>query len=603
MPKSFNFDAAPFDCLTPEQSQWVRDSVDIAYFPEGATLIAPGDAPACLFVIIKGHVQQTDQGEVLAVFGPDQSFDGRSLVAAHASHLFTAAEEVIVYQVPRDLLLRLIALNSAFGALLLSDISKKMKALDERRSQRETHALMMTPLEQAFVRPAQFVEETLDVYQVAELLEREHLTHVLVRRVGSEEVGIFTSTDVRRALLSSRSPHQLPVGELTTWSLIEAQYRSSVFEALILMIRHGVHRVVVVRDGKIMGVMEQLDLLSFISNHSHLIWAQVQKASTLGELKEACANIHRLIALLSESQVRVGMIARLVQELNTKVYTRLWHMIAPEELIQNSAVIVMGSEGRGEQILRTDQDNGLIIRDGFECTELGNITARFNDALYEFGFPPCKGGIMMRNPLWCQHLSNFKETIRQWVFHPNPETHMRLAIFSDANTVCGEHAFLQELKEYFYRSLQDSPTFFAHFARAADSFAEQNSWWSRLLGGGDANEIDIKKLGIFPIVHGIRSLALEKRLEATSTEDRIEALVQRGALPEDNGTDLKETLAFLMEIRLKQGLTQLALGQRPDNIVRISELSTLERDLLRDSLQLVKGFRSLLHHHFKLDAV
>jgi CBS domain-containing protein len=602
MPKSFNFNAPPFDCLTSEQQQWVRDSVDIAYFPAGATLIAPGDAPPCLFVLIKGHVQQTDQGEVLAVFGPDQSFDGRSLVSAHASHLFTAAEEVIAYQVPRDVLLRLISLNSVFGALLLSDISKKMKALDERRSQRETHALMMTSLEQAFVRPARFVEETLDVYQVTALLEQEHLTHVLVKRENGE-VGIFTSTDVRRALLSNQNPHQLPVGQLTTWALIEASHRASVFEALILMIRHGVHRVVVKRDGQIIGVMEQLDLLSFISNHSHLIWAQVQKASTLEELKEACANIHRLIALLSESQVRVGMIARLVQELNTKVYTRLWHMIAPDDLIQNSAVIVMGSEGRGEQILRTDQDNGLIIRDGFHCPDLEKITGQFNDALYDFGFPPCKGGIMMRNPLWCQSLKEFKETVRQWVFHPNAETHMRLAIFSDAQTVCGEHAFLQELKEYFYRSLQDSPTFFAHFARAADSFAEQNSWWSRLIGGGDANEIDIKKLGIFPIVHGIRSLALEKRLESTSTEERIDTLVQRGVLREDNGTDLKETLAFLMEIRLKQGLQQLALGQRPDNIVRISGLSTLERDLLRDSLQLVKGFRTLLHHHFKLDAV
>jgi CBS domain-containing protein len=599
MPKSFNFSAAPFDGLTNEQQQWVRNTVDIGYYPAGEVILSPQDQPQSLFVIIKGHVQQTEQGEVVCVYSKDECFDGRSLISGQVSGIFTAAEELIVYLVPKDTVQRLIAANATFSALLFSDLSQKMRALGERRTQRELHSLMLSRIDQAFVRPARFVDERFDVFSVAQLLEKEKLSHVLVQ--GDGRVGIFTTTDIRRALLADRNPHEFPVGQLTTWTLVEADHQASVFDALILMIRHGVHRVVVKRQGKIMGVIEQLDLLSFISNHSHLIWVQIQQAQSLDELKHACAAISRLIGLLSESEVKVSLIARLVQELNAKVYTKLWQFTAPQELIDNSCLIVMGSEGRAEQILKTDQDNGLILRNGFHCADLSQITSAFNDALYDFGYPPCLGGIMMRNPLWCQSLENFKETVRQWVFHPNSETHMRLAIFADAVSVCGDHTLLAELKEYFFHCLQDMPSFFAHFARAADSFSEQSNWWSRILTGGTGNEeLDIKKLGIFPIVHGIRSLALEARLALTTTSERIEALVLLHRIPEDLATDLQESLHFLMDVRLKQGLCQMALDQRPTNLVALSSLSTLERDLLRDSLQVVKRFRGVLHFHFKL---
>ncbi len=602
MPKSFNFNAVPFDGLTGEQQRWVRDSVDIDYYPAGQVILSQGAEPTHLFVIIKGHVQQTEHGEVVCVYSKDECFDGRGLISGSVTGVFTAAEELIVYLVPKLTVKRLIASNANFGALLFSDISQKLRALTERRSQRELHSLMLSRIDQAFVRPARIVPEETDVFSVARLFETEKLSNVLVQR--GERYGIFTSTDVRKAILVDRDPHTLPVGQLATWDLIEVSHDDAVFDALILMIRHGVHRVVVKRQGEIIGVMEQLDLLSFISNHSHLIWLQVQQARTQEELKRACTSIQRLIQLLSESEVKVSMIARLVQELNAKIFTRLWQFVAPPELIENSCVIVMGSEGRGEQILKTDQDNGLILRNGYHSPDLTRVTGAFNDALCDFGYPPCLGGVMMRNPLWCQNLDDFKQTIRQWVFHANAETHMRLAIFSDAVAVCGAPELLQELKNFFYRPLQDMPSFFAHFARAADSFSEQSSWWSRLLlGDSEGNELDIKKLGIFPIVHGVRSLALESRLTCTSTAERIETLAQLGKIPEDLAIDLKESLYYLMDIRLKQGLHQLSLGQRPGNTVRMASLSTLERDLLRDSLQVVKRFRGILHYHFKLDAL
>ncbi|MDE2354452.1 MAG: cyclic nucleotide-binding/CBS domain-containing protein, partial [Betaproteobacteria bacterium] len=105
------------------------------------------------------------------------------------------------------------------------------------------------------------------------------------------------------------------------------------------------------------------------------------------------------------------------------------------------------------------------------------------------------------------------------------------------------------------------------------------------------------------IVHGVRSLALEAGIEANSTTDRMDQLALGNRLPVELVRDLKETLAFLMDLRLKQGLRLQALGQRANNLVELQRLSTLERDLLRDGLQVVKQFRNLLHHHFRLDAL
>lgn len=604
MANSFNFTVPPFDVLTAEQQQWVKTNVDMAYYPEGGEVLASNAVPTHLYVVVKGRVRQSEHEEEVYVYGQDEVFDGRALMAGKVVGRFVAVEEAIVYLIPEATVKRLIAANISFGALLFSDISQKLRALSERRTQRELHSIMLSRIDQAYVRVPVYVQEDRSVFDVAQTLDREQLNHVLVEATAPGGLGIFTTTDIRKIILSGEDPKLTPVGQLTTWELIDVQADESVFEALILMIRHGVHRVVVKRGQAVVGVLEQLDLLSFISNHSHLIWYQIQQANTVDELKHACQQIHRLIQLLSESEVKVSLIAKLVQELNAKVFGRLWRLLAPADLIENSCVMVMGSEGRGEQILKTDQDNGLILRNGFQHPELIAITGRFNDALCDFGYPPCPGGIMMRNPIWCQTLEAFQETLRQWIYHPTPETPIRLAIFTDAAAVCGDRGLLQDLKSYFWSILQQSPQFLAQFARAVDQFGSSGRWWSRLLPGAESPDvIDIKKLGIFPIVHGVRSLALEAKLAVNGTLDRLEALEQSQRLPHDLVQDLNEALAFLMDLRLRQGLQMLSVGQRPGQLLHLDQLSTLERDLLRDSLQVVKRFKQLLHFHFRLDTL
>ena len=135
MPNAFNFAASPFDCLTLDEQRTVRDAVDIAYFPEGATVLEPGAAPTHLFVVIKGVVAQLEDGQTVATYGPDECFDGRALVAGRVSSRFVVLEELVAYELQREAVMALIASNATFGALLFADIGAKLSALSERRSQ------------------------------------------------------------------------------------------------------------------------------------------------------------------------------------------------------------------------------------------------------------------------------------------------------------------------------------------------------------------------------------------------------------------------------------------------------------------------------------
>jgi CBS domain-containing protein len=494
--------------------------------------------------------------------------------------------------------------------------------------QREFLSLMMARVRDACVRKPFYVDGALDLVAVCRLLAEQGLSNALVR--DGERIGMFTTTDLRDALLRDRPPNELAVREVARFDLISVAPDAEVSEALLLMLRHRVHRVIVrerrapaavaansadsasgagVSEGEILGVLSQLDLMSFVSNHSHLIALQIQQASDVDSLRHAALQMDGLVTLLHSGGVRVEIICSTVRELNRQLFARLWSLLAPADLVAHSCLIVMGSEGRGEQILKTDQDNALLLCDGFETTGLDVLTERFTAALISFGYPRCPGNIMLSNPLWCQPLAAFKQTLRGWLFDGKPDGAMNLAIFLDAATVAGDATLLQQARHFVDEFLVDNDAFFARFASAADQFVDSASWWARLaaLRGRTEPEaapaFDLKKLGTFPVVHGARTLALQHHLAELGSAARLQVLAERGHLPAAMARDLTDALHFLMALKLDNNLRQQHAGQPVDNLVHLSSLGTLERDLLKDTLAIIKRFRQHLHVHFRLDSL
>jgi CBS domain-containing protein len=223
----------------------------------------------------------------------------------------------------------------------------------------------------------------------------------------------------------------------------------------------------------------------------------------------------------------------------------------------------------------------------------------------QFGYPPCPGDIMVTNPMWCQPLATFRESIGNWLFGGDPEGKMYLAIFMDARAVAGDAALLFDARAHALELALGNDTFVARMASAIDQFPEPvSNWWKRLplLQSREPEIFDLKKNGTFPIVHGARALALQYRLEALGTVERLQTLVNRDLLPATLTRDLIETLRMLMSLKLRNNLRQRALGQPISNLVEPDSLGALDRDQLKEALSIIRQFKQFLRHHYRLEA-
>ena len=471
-------------------------------------------------------------------------------------------------------------------------------------ARRETLTLITSRVGDAPVRKPFFLDGATDIVSACRQMAAAGVTDVLVRGggTGAERLGIFTTTNLRDVLLMDRPPDAVALHEIAAFPAVTVERGAELFEAMILMLRHRVHRLVVCDRGQVAGVLRQLDLMGFLANHSHLIALEAAEAGSVPALKHAADQIAPLIAALHQDGMRVEVIARLVGELNRTVFRRLWELVAPADLRENSCLIVMGSEGRGEQIMRTDQDNGLILRDGMAPEAAAAATAAFTAALVDFGYPPCPGGIMASRPDWCRDVAGYRRAIGQWVHGDDPEGPMKLAIFMDALAVSGDADLLAGLRAHLARLMSDSDAYLARFAASVNSFAQDRSWWSRLPGmtGRGSAEVDIKKLGIFPIVQGTRALSLKYRVPDLSTTARLAALAQAGRITLAQARDLSDALHFLMGVKLDSNLRQIAEGRAPDNLIRLDTLGALDREGLKQALAIVRGFRDWITQHFRL---
>ncbi len=475
------------------------------------------------------------------------------------------------------------------------------------RERREFLSLLTSRVRDAPLRKPYTVDGGTDLVTLCRDLAAGGRTGALVR--DGDRLGIFTTTDLRDALLLGVPPERVPVRDVAIFAPMSVSADDELFQALILMLRHGFHRVIVREsaepDAAIVGILTQLDLMAFVANHSQLIALEADRAMTVAELGAAARQVEGTIRALAADGVRIEVIAGIVGGLNRRIFARLWTLVAPEELRANSCLVVMGSEGRGEQIIRTDQDNALILRDGYVFDGLATVTQAFTDALIAFGYPPCPGGVMLSRPLWCQPVAGFRAALLEWIHGRDPEGPMNLAIFLDAAVVAGDPALLGELRAHLRKLLAGGDAFYARFAAAIEQFGSGGGWWRRLPGlrGKEAAEIDLKKLGIFPLVHGVRTLALEYGIAALGTSERLAALAAAGRLEAAQARDLADALQCLMGLKLASNLRQIDAGQPPDNALRLAELGTLERQTLKDSLAIVRGFREWLGLHYRLDAL
>jgi CBS domain-containing protein len=595
--QNINTQVVPFSLLNAEELNYMAEHMDVGYFQKGETIIAGGGESEGLHLIVKGFVceleaQEQNASHTLVHYGAEDYFGAWSAIRGRSIHDFVADEETICYILPAKHLLELIYRNSHFGDYF-NNQTLQQDLLANNNPDLDMAEFMLATVGTSCMHDALVIEATANIEQATRLMREQKAESALVQR--GRRYGMITRTDLLNALVLDKLPTATPVKEIANYRLVTVEASDYLFNALVRMTSHDIDRVVVMTDGQLQGVVELTEALSFFSSHSHVVGLRIERASSVEELAAAAKDMDALIRSLHKQGVKVRFLMDLLAALNKRLMAKLFNLLVPEDVIPHVCLVVMGSEGRGEQITKTDQDNGLIMRDSLDWPNGPETMREYARVLQEIGFPPCPGEVMVSNPFWVQPISEWTKRMQDWVNLGDEESILKLSIAVDAAPVAGNAALYKTSRNWFFKEIQQHQRFLTAFAKVATVFDTPLT----LLGSirNRSNGIDLKRGGIFPIVHGIRTMALQYQIPENNTFARITALVDIGVLPRRMGNELQEAFGAFHLLRVKAELGRIGSDSSQDgsqNMIDLDDLDRLEKDTLRQAFHVVKEFKQHL---------
>jgi CBS domain-containing protein len=344
----------------------------------------------------------------------------------------------------------------------------------------------------------------------------------------------------------------------------------------------------------------------------HDLHQQVAAAGSIAALKK----ISEVLLAAVEHAVCSGIAARDIVEfisaINDAVTLRLIGILEETEGIRlpsGATYLVLGSEGRGDQTLRTDQDNAIAYPDGLPHQQLRCIeqfASRLVDALEEIGVPRCPGNIMVSNPEWRHSMSEWQQLLDRWITTPTPENVLYFGIFRDVRPLHGNLSLGNKLREHIRVSARNCPRFFPHMALHATRFPRALGMFGRIRlerHGENRGKVDIKKAGIFAITVGVSLLALESGVNSGNTWDKLKGLKNSSLLSSGDIKTVEDAFNCLVQLRLQSQLRELVAGRKPTYFIDPKDLSDRDLRELRGALKGVDVLLYQLRHHYHLDSI
>ena len=630
----------PFDELAPDILQGLAESVSLTYHEEGEIIFHKGDSLRDhAFMVMKGAVRLFDSvedKEVLVDLCDEGDIFGVRAIFSKHDYVLTAqvAEESLLFELPVDRIRHLLETDPRFSLFFAGAFAKSVEEIEHTLTEaldpclsrfREQSYMTFLENETLEVKPVASVvtcSPDILIREAAKIMSDKGIGSIIVVSPERHPLGIVTDTDLTKKVVSvPGSVKEQPVSTIMSSPVYTISGGKTIADMVMLMVKTKLRHFCITEDGSaqspITGIISEHDIIISEGNNPAVIMKAVMQASGPDQLKEQRDKAESLLQVYIEQDVAMHFISNIVTEINDAIITRAIDFslqeLDDEGTVQRPEIgfcwLSLGSEGRKEQLLRTDQDNAILYEDPPpDAAEQVHeyflaLGKKVTGMLQHCGFVRCPADIMASNPVWCQPVSAWKRYFSKWIVTPEPKAVMHSTIFFDFRPVYGQTELGAELKQEIFSLISKNRGFLGFFAKNALQNPPPLGFFRNFLvekSRDHANEFDIKARAMMPLCDAARVLTYELTVpEYLSTAERFKRLEKLVPGMQDLGTEAAAAYEFLMRLRAVNGLANGNSGR----YIKPETLNKLERQTLRNVFSTIEKVQKMLNLRFQLDYI
>jgi CBS domain-containing protein len=617
----------PFSFLEKEDLRDIAAQITIRYIAVNTFIFQEKNSGKPEYYMLKeGAVQLSAEGRLLGECEPGDLFGVRSILSGNP-YVMTAktTADSLVYVLQGQSIKDMMASNSQAAAFFASGLAAGQTVI--RDVSAHARPLEQTVLEQgkaiALVRnnPLETRKKVLtgtkemSIQEAARLMSEWNVGSIVIVNKFHQPIGVFTDTDLRKKVVAEGRSVDGPIHKVMSSPVLTISEHTTLTDLILEMIESRMHHLVVTEDGspksRVVGVLTDHDVMIGQGNHPAAILKSMKRAISIQDLSLARNQAEQLIHDLLNQDMKIALITGFATRVNDLLIQKALD-IGKKELLGRGisfdgiefAWLSLGSEGRKEQLLRTDLDNAIIFADSTQWEDVQEklvaLAQEVVEVLVHCGFERCPADMMASNPKWCQPVSRWKDYFTGWINSPGEKEVMHTTIFMDFRRTWGDISLVEKLKNHIHETLGHNRLYLNYLAKNAISNPAPLGFFNHLLvekSGVHKNEFDIKARAMMPLIDAARVLSLEyDMLEHQSTVERYTYLMDKE--PQNKQLYESAAMAFdtFLKLRTKTGLRLNTSGR----FIPVDQLNKLEKKILRSSFVPISEIQSLLGVRFQL---
>lgn len=606
---------------------WMLERMHLGYYAEGEVIISPEQGAVERFFVIKQGVVHGEQNVAKASDADTwlelmegECFPLGALLANRAvASTYRAGKDAFCYELPAAAFSELIGMSAAFRDFCtrrianLFEHSKQVIQAQYSQSSVEQQSLA-SPLSAIIRRTPITSTPDTTVRQVLNIMREQRIGSMVAADANGKPLGIVTLHDVLDRIAIPQIDLDQPVIKVMSTQLSSLPPQALAHEAALMMAKHGFRHVLVVEHERLVGLVSEKDLFALQRVGLRQIGSSIRHAENIDALRQGAADIRAMARNMMAQGIAPEQLTQFISTFNDLIAERIVELecraggIMGTPLHNGLCWLALGSEGRLEQTLNTDQDNAIIFKvpDGMTADQVREkllpIARRINETLDQCGFPLCKGEIMASNPKWCLSLEEWKRAFSSWIGGGSPESLLHASIFFDFRSLYGEHALAQELSAWLGRVASDNSRFL-HMMAANALRNRPPLGMVRDFVVGKENKIDLKLNGITPFVDAARIFSLAAGVAETNTIQRLRLSAEKLRINETEISAWIDALLFIQVLRMRRHDEASAQGvddQALDNLIDPEKLNELDRRILKEAFRQARKLQARLALEYQL---